>query len=222
MRDLRAIEAYWSEQAATFDDEPDHGLGTPELRAAWASRFDEWIPKREQRVLDLGCGTGSLSVLLAQLGHTVMGIDLSPAMVALARAKTAKVGLEVEFSVGDASAPAVPDQSFDVVLSRHVVWTIPEPPQALERWARLLSEEGRLVLVEGRWSELRASSDLSNWGDGGVSATDLAEAIDPLFELVEHHPLSHDAALWGKPVADERYALVAQYPRPQPDPLGLR
>ncbi|MEU3532965.1 methyltransferase domain-containing protein [Streptomyces murinus] len=56
----------WDARAAGFDEEPDHGLRDPAVRAAWAARLRSWLPRRPADVLDLGCGTGSLSLLAAQ------------------------------------------------------------------------------------------------------------------------------------------------------------
>jgi 2-polyprenyl-3-methyl-5-hydroxy-6-metoxy-1,4-benzoquinol methylase len=68
---------YWDELAAAFDDEPDHGLRDPIVREAWLARLSHWLPSNRAAILDIGCGTGSLSVLLAVLGHEVIGIDWS-------------------------------------------------------------------------------------------------------------------------------------------------
>lgn len=81
--------ADWDALAASFDDEPDHGLRDAEVRRAWAARLASWLPAPPGDVLDLGCGTGSLSLLAAEQGHRVTGVDLSPAMVELARTKLA-------------------------------------------------------------------------------------------------------------------------------------
>ena len=95
-----------------------------------------------------GCGTGTLSLLLAEEGHAVTGVDFSPAMVERARAKAGHVAA---FHVGDAAEPPLEPAAYDVVLSRHVLWALPDPAAALERWIGLLGAGGRLVLVEGRW-----------------------------------------------------------------------
>ncbi|PPK63132.1 hypothetical protein V5P93_004067 [Actinokineospora auranticolor] len=63
--------AFWDQHAATFDDEADHGLRDPVVRAAWAELLLPLIPTGSA-VADLGCGTGSLSVLLAEAGHRVV------------------------------------------------------------------------------------------------------------------------------------------------------
>jgi predicted TPR repeat methyltransferase len=74
----------WDAQAATFDEEPDHGLRDPAVRAAWAELLRRHLPAPPADVVDLGSGTGSLAVLLADAGYRVEGLDLSAPMVAAA------------------------------------------------------------------------------------------------------------------------------------------
>ena len=61
---MTAGAAYWDNQAATFDEQPDHGLRDPHVRAAWEQLLLPRLPPAPAMVADLGCGTGSLSVLL--------------------------------------------------------------------------------------------------------------------------------------------------------------
>ncbi|MET9764397.1 class I SAM-dependent methyltransferase [Streptomyces sp. NPDC006372] len=188
----------WDARAATFDEEPDHGLRDPGVRRAWARRLRGWLPGRAGDVLDLGCGTGSLSLLAAEQGHRVTGVDLSPAMVALARRKLA--GRDAVFLVGDAARPPVGEQRFDAVLVRHVLWALPEPGRALRHWAGLLRPGGRLVLVEGVWGAAEPV---------GIPAERLAGLLAPIAGQVRVERLSDDPLLWGGEVTDERYAVVA-------------
>ncbi|MCI3275580.1 class I SAM-dependent methyltransferase [Streptomyces cylindrosporus] len=188
----------WDAQAAAFDDEPDHGLRDPEVRRAWAERLRDWLPGRALDVLDLGCGTGSLSLLAAEQGHRVTGVDGSPAMIDLARAKLA--GRDAVFLVGDAAAPPVGEQRYDVILVRHVVWALPDPGRALRHWRGLLRPGGRLVLVEGVWGTVTPA---------GIPADVLTGLVTPLAAEVRTERLSGEPALWGKEVSDERYVVVA-------------
>ncbi|WNM34188.1 class I SAM-dependent methyltransferase [Streptomyces sp. Li-HN-5-11] len=188
----------WDAQAAVFDNEPDHGLRDPGVRAAWAERLRDWLPGRPSDVLDLGSGTGSLSLLAAEQGHRVTGVDQSPAMVERARAKLA--GRDAVFLVGDAAAPPVGEQRFDVVLVRHVLWALPDPARALRHWHGLLRPAGRLVLVEGVWGTVTPV---------GIPAQRLTMLLEPLGSRIRVDRLSADARLWGKAVDDERYAVVA-------------
>ncbi|MEV0628891.1 class I SAM-dependent methyltransferase [Nonomuraea wenchangensis] len=201
--------AFWDAAADTFDEEADHGLRDPRVRAAWAARLAAWLPPGDGGLdaLDLGCGTGSLSLLLAEAGHRVTGVDLAPRMVERARAKLAGTGAVV--TVGDAAAPPVGERRFDVVLSRHLVWALPRPEEALARWAGLLRPGGRLVLVEGRWGTVPRREG-TPW-DGGVPAAELEAALRrlpvPLTD-VRVEPLT-DPLLWGKEIIDERYTVTA-------------
>ncbi|MGW1587635.1 class I SAM-dependent methyltransferase [Streptomyces sp. NPDC002386] len=188
----------WDAQAAAFDDEPDHGLRAPEVRAAWADRLRGWLPGDPADVLDLGCGTGSLSLLAAEQGHRVTGVDSSPAMVDLARAKLA--GRDAAVLRGDAASPPVGERSHDVVLVRHVLWTLPDPARVLRHWRTLLRPGGRFVLVEGVWGTLSPV---------GIPAARLVSLLEPLTSGARVERLSGYPVLWGKAVDDERYAVLA-------------
>lgn len=181
---------FWDGQAATFDREPDHGLTDPDVRRAWADLLLPLLPPVPASVVDLGCGTGSLTALLAGAGYDVRGLDLSERMVAAARAKVAGV----EFRQGDAARPPYPPGSFDVVLVRHVLWALPDPAAAIERWRALLKPGGRLVLVEGRWHT-----------GAGITAADCVALLGE----ADVRPLT-DPALWGREITDERYVVLSR------------
>lgn len=210
-----SITAYWDAAAAAFDDEPDHGLRADRTRAAWARLLQSLMPADPVDVLDVGCGTGSVSLLLAEAGHRPTGIDLAPRMLEQARTKFEAAGLAGRFLVGDATMPPTGERQFDVVFSRHLVWTLPDPAAALREWVTRLRPGGRLVLVEGRWREAGqtavpyvAGAESLPW-NGGIGAEDLAAVVRPLVAAVRIESLSSDQDLWGGPVGDERYALIA-------------
>lgn len=185
----------WDSEAPTFDDAADHGLRDPAVRSAWRSRLSGLLPHPPARVADLGCGTGTLALLLAEEGHSVDGVDFSPEMVARAVAKTAAEP-GVSILEGDAFEPPLPPATYDVVLTRHVLWALPDPLEALRRWVALLRPEGRLVLVEGSWTT-----------GAGLTAAQVADAAREAGREPTVHVLD-DPALWGGPVTDERYAVV--------------
>ncbi len=189
---------FWDEQAATFDEEPDHGLLDPAVRAAWTDLLLPLLPPAPADVIDLGSGTGTLAVLLAQNGYVVRGLDLSEQMVAAARAKAAAAGVPVEFRPGDAAEPPFAPASSDVVLARHVLFMLPDPTAALERWIRLLRPGGRLVFVEGRWST-----------GAGLTSAECASLVGNVRAEASVTRLD-DPALWGQPIEDERYLLVSR------------
>jgi SAM-dependent methyltransferase len=204
------VADYWDNYAGAYDDQPDHGLGESATREAWRALLQAWLPEQPGTVADLACGTGSLTALVAGLGHQVVGVDLAPNMVSRARAKTAQYGDRVAITLGDITAPPLEPGSVEVVLARHVLWTLPNPNAALARWRSLLRPAGRFLLVEGRWwsvgDEDYADHSRMPWAPG-VRAVDLVAAVMPLVRRVEVVPLT-DPVLWGREVTDERYLLV--------------
>lgn len=193
-----ASRQYWDEAASSFDEEPDHGLRNPVILEAWTNFLRAALPDTKATILDIGCGTGSLSVVLAGLGHRVTGIDLSASMIDLARAKAAKLGFDIQFGVMDAAVPVLPHRRFDAIVCRHLLWTLPEPKQVLQRWAELLKDTSRLILIEGYW------------GTGtGLHANEIVEIIPASFTKFSLQDLGEQSNLWGREVYDERYAIIA-------------
>ena len=196
---LLEVQQYWDEEAGTFDNEPDHGLADPIVLAAWTGLLETWQPVPPAKVLDIGCGTGSLSLVLARLGHQVTGIDLSPKMIAQARAKANKSGLLITFEVMAASKPKLPRQSFNAIVCRHVLWMLSDLPDVLQSWEDLLAPGAQVLLVEGFWHT-----------GGGLHAEELAAALPPSWKNISVVDLSAQPEFWGEEVIDERYAIMAE------------
>jgi len=129
-------------------------------------RFDErWraraaqlcLAGRPARVLDLCCGTGDLARQIARraaAGTAITGLDYSPGMLELARAKAAKTraGQPADFVEGDASAMPFADRTFDAVGTafafRNVTWRNPLKERVLAEVLRVLKPGGVFVIVE--------------------------------------------------------------------------
>jgi SAM-dependent methyltransferase len=190
--------AYWDNQAATFDDYPDHGLRDPRVRDAWRRLLLTHLPPAPAAVADIGCGTGTLSVLLAAEGYAVTGLDFAPAMIKAARAKARAADVTARFVLSDAAVPTLPPGSFDVAIARHVLWAMPDTDAALAAWLRLLLPGGTLALIDGRWST-----------GAGLTTAEAGRAVlrhrtDAMITDLD------DPVLWGGPVRDERYLLVSR------------
>jgi 2-polyprenyl-3-methyl-5-hydroxy-6-metoxy-1,4-benzoquinol methylase len=200
-KQLDQSRQFWDTEAAAFDQQPDHGLSEPPVYAAWTNLLSAVLPTKHGELLDLGCGTGSLSVLLAGLGFTLTGIDFSPDMIALANAKARTAGRPIQFHVMDAAFPQFPPQQFDVVLCRHVLWALSNPDQVLQRWIQLLKPGGRLILIEGYWHT-----------GAGMHAQQIIDVLPASLTNVSVQMLSHQPDLWGHAVEDERYLIHADLP----------
>jgi SAM-dependent methyltransferase len=145
---LDHIQRYWDQDAATYDRSSGHDPRTPVERAAWLGALEQLLPRPPASVLDVGAGTGFLSLQAATLGHKVTAVDVAPAMLDRLRAKASDAGLSVDTRQGDAAAP--PDGPFDAVVERHLLWTLADPVAALAAWRRV-APHGRLVLFESAW-----------------------------------------------------------------------
>lgn len=119
-----------------------------------------------RRILDLGCGTGSTTVILQQaFPHAeVIGLDLSPYMLVMAERKAQIAGLPVQFRHGDAAATGLPDSSFDVVTASLLFHETPPAvaKDILREAFRLLRPSGEVVILDGNQRTLRATEWLSN------------------------------------------------------------
>jgi SAM-dependent methyltransferase len=149
------IREFWDEDAAVYDSSPDHYPRRPHEQAAWAAALRRLLPEPPATVLDVGAGTGFLSLLLAGQGYQVTALDLSPGMLERLRAKAAERNLQIQTVESDALNP--PSGDFDAVVERHLIWTLPDPGKALEAWHQI-APQGRLVLVEGTWGDTPAAS----------------------------------------------------------------
>ena len=145
------VAAHWDRRAAHFDEDFGHSIRTPGERVAWDRILDLVLADRgELHALDIGCGTGFLSFELAARRHLVTGVDFAPAMLVEARRKAAAAGASIRFEEADAEQLPFPPGSFDLAISRHVLWTLPHPEAAIDEWIRVLRRGGRLVVVDSQ------------------------------------------------------------------------
>jgi len=106
-------------------------------------RFAEVRPGA--KVLDVACGTGVVSITAARLGAEVAGLDLTPALLERARQNAELIGVNIDFTEGDAEALPYADASFDVVLSQFGHMFAPRPKLAVAEMLRVLKPGGTIA-----------------------------------------------------------------------------
>ncbi len=100
----------------------------------------------EHRLLDVGCGTGTILLELAPLVAVAEGVDVSPAMIEIARQKAASAGSKATFRAEPAEAlAALPDASIDCITAYNLLHLVADPPGLIRTFARVLRPGGVLV-----------------------------------------------------------------------------
>lgn len=133
---------HWRSEAARYD-EINRAFGEALIDAAQLSPGEH--------VLDVGCGAGAITLEAARRvrpGGSVLAIDISPDLVAMARDRTASAGaVEVELIEADAAAYPYDEEAFDVLVSRNGLMFFDDPDAALTNLARALRPGGRIVFT---------------------------------------------------------------------------
>jgi demethylmenaquinone methyltransferase/2-methoxy-6-polyprenyl-1,4-benzoquinol methylase len=115
----------------------------------WRRRAISYIePLDHARVADVATGTGDLAMLLASRGATVVGIDPSENMLAVARRKSAERSAGIDYRVGAADALGLDDESCDAVTIAFGIRNVPDRPKGLREMRRVLRPGGKLVVLE--------------------------------------------------------------------------
>ena len=143
----------WNKSSQTYDSKPGHGIQSEHEKEAWKSLLAKALGNghgnEKLDVLDVGCGTGVITLLLAEMGHNVTGLDMAEGMLEKAKEKASSFNLPVKFRLGDAEDPPFEDELFDVVTNRHLLWALPNPEKAISEWGRVLKPGGRIVIIDG-------------------------------------------------------------------------
>ena len=156
------VKQYWTLRAHDFGTVRRNELEN-QMRDRWLAEIRRYLPgEKHLDILDVGTGTGFFAVLLAQEGHRVQGIDLTPAMLREAEQLAQERRLDIVFRQMDAQSLAYADESFDVVISRNLTWTLPDPEKAYKEWFRVLRPGGVLLNFDANYAEHIRSESTQN------------------------------------------------------------
>ena len=147
------IVHYWEKRSENFLEQRRSELANP-IAKRWMKEIEKQIPAgRRLKILDVGCGAGFFSILLAKEGHEVFGIDLTPEMIENAIQLAEEENADCCFQVMDAENPMFADETFDVVISRNLTWTLPNAEHAYGEWMRVLKTGGVLLNFDANYGK---------------------------------------------------------------------
>lgn len=201
------VNTYWNSPLciAEYDQTHAQGIGAELDDQVWKEEFRTYLPPPPAHVLDLGCGTGFASVLLAEMGYAVTGMDQSENMLQQARQKAADRKVDVTWVQGNVMAPQLPPEvlaglpqgRFDLIVARWVFWTLPDPAAAIRHARDLLAPGGMLAVFDGTWFKNPECT-----GNKGTGNKDRAHS-DP-----HAHPESEKQRLWAQVYTPEFLASL--------------
>jgi SAM-dependent methyltransferase len=119
----------------------------PSLLPAAKVLVDRAAPRHGEYLLDLGCGTGNVALMVAALGVRVTGIDPSERLLELAAAEAARRGLKASFVEGEAASMPVVGRSVDVLVSCFGLIFAPDPAEAVAEIDRVVDPRGRILFT---------------------------------------------------------------------------
>lgn len=156
---IERSRAAWNARAERWDAHAQANSSAPD-RAAELDRIWEVLRLRPgARVLDAGCGTGQVTIALAERGARVTGVDLSPEMMRRAEFHAAEHGVAIEWRNADISRIDEPLAVYDAILARVVLQFVPDVPGVLREFRRVLRPGGRLLAsVPGALSPIYRAS----------------------------------------------------------------
>ena len=155
------IEKYWSRRAESYGETRRQELAC-DKKSLWLAEILPHLPSGGPlRILDVGTGAGFFAILLAQLGHSVCGVDMSQAMLDEGAALAQQACCEVTFQRMDACCLEFESGQFDAVISRNLTWTLPDAAAAYREWNPVLRPGGVLLNFDADY--------------GSVSFVDLAD-----------------------------------------------
>lgn len=145
------IKNYWTKRSGQFTDLRLAELCSP-MAQKWMKEIHRYLPESGKlRILDIGTGSGFFAILLAGEGHQVTGIDLTPSMIEGAKKLNEIMGMDAHFRVMDAEHLSFQDENFDLIITRNLTWTLPNPRQAYEEWARVLKPGGKILNFDANY-----------------------------------------------------------------------
>ncbi|MGB5100217.1 MAG: methyltransferase domain-containing protein [Methanothrix sp.] len=140
------VRAFWDNPRQDYDASPGHGVNSPSEKEMWRKGMTQLLgPSKDLKILDIGTGTGFLALLLAEMGYNVTGVDWAKSKIQKAKEKAETLKIQVNFEVQDAETLSFPDDTFDAVVSRHVIWTLADPLTAARDWARVVHLRGKVI-----------------------------------------------------------------------------
>lgn len=220
--------AYWSGRAEEFSGLRMKDYASP-MREAFKGFLGEQAGEVKKnlgqgtlRALDAGCGAGFFSLILAELGCKVTGIDFSEEMLGQAEKNTREKGLSgIGFARMDIQELEFSEASFDLIVTRNVLWVLSEAERAYRELMRVLRPGGRLINMDANYGQAFNQADAR--GETPSHPTQTLEQLKLRNRIARDLPVTRaDRPLWDLKVLWDCGARQVSCIRDMEAYLGIR
>ena len=147
------VVTYWSKRAESFSEHKHEEIHSKKKQLWQAEFLRHFSADDKLSVLDVGCGAGFFEMVLSDFGFEVTGVDLTPEMIEKGKELLSRHGAKARLMVMDAEKLDFADSSFDLVINRNLVWTLPHPVEAYMEWHRVLKPGGMLLVYDAEYAK---------------------------------------------------------------------
>ena len=199
-----ANRTYWSQRSTSYSDvnkEELAGISRHNWSAVLHEEIYSHFPGRSPEsisVLDVGTGPGFFAILLAESGFHVTAVDMTPEMLEEAMQNAGPLAEKIDFREMNAEHLCLPDDSYDVVVSRNLTWNLPHPEKAYSEWHRVLRTGGLLLNFDSNWygylfdetAREKYEADRASSAELGLGDQNIGENFDVMEDIARSMPLS--------------------------------
>lgn len=150
---LTELEDYWTNRAQGYSKVNQDELNG-EQKEKWLKVLTEKFPDRDPssvEVLDIGCGPGFFSIILAEAGYRVTAVDYTEEMIKEAIKNAGVLAERILWKRMDAQNLEFLSEQFDVTVSRNLTWNLGDPRKAYGEWRRVLKPGGIMLNFDANW-----------------------------------------------------------------------
>ena len=149
------IIQYWTARAPSYSE-----INQNELHGRQKEKWTRYITKRifeaisdtkGLKVLDIGGGPGFFSIIMTMAGYEATWVDRNDAMLVEAKKNAGPLAERIHYELMDAEELTFPENTFDVIVTRNLTWTLPHPKKAYASWIRVLKPGGVILNFDANW-----------------------------------------------------------------------
>lgn len=142
----------WTEGSDSYSNIVKSELNSFKKQAWTEMILDNAGKGGELDILDVGTGPGFFAIIMARAGHRVTALDCTEAMIEEAKKNAENEGIRGDFRVSDGQELEFADESFDLIISRNVTWTLIDAEKAYREWKRVLRPGGKVLIFDANWN----------------------------------------------------------------------